>query len=162
MGRTGPQAAARPSRGGGSRLYVLAALLLPVAIMMLPSFVVLAVAMVPTLVAWMVDRGGRRRLAATVFSLNLAGSLYMLAALWEQQHDLAHALDVLRDVYGWLIAYGAAATAYALHYVMPALVEAVLRLRAEQRLAGLERGMAELVAEWGEAVAAPAEDDKAP
>src|SRR5690606_18103866 len=157
-GQARPGSAAAPAgRAGGSRLYVLAALLLPVAIVMLPSFVVLAIAMVPTVVAWMVDRGGRRHLAATVCSLNLAGSLYMLMALWQQQHDLPHALEVLRDVYGWLVAYGAAAMAYALHYVMPSLADAVLRLRAERRLAALERDMAALVEEWGQAVAADPE-----
>lgn len=149
-------ATARPAgRGGSSRLYVFLALLVPTAIVLLPSFIVLAAAMVPTLVAWMVDANPRKYLAATVGAMNLAGSLFFLVTLWGNQHDVAAAVAVLHDVYGWLIAYGAAAVGYGVFYVMPTMTETLAKLSAEQRLARLDREMRQLVEEWGEPVTAP-------
>ena len=146
------------SRGGAARGYVVLALMLPVAIVLFPSFVVLAVAMVPTVVAWLVDPGGRRYLVATVGSLNFAGSLFFLVRLWSDVHDIAHALGVLHDVMGWLVAYGAAAIGYGIYYLMPTLTEGIVRLRAEAQLARLEREMRAVAEEWGEEVGRPQED----
>lgn len=152
-------APARRRSGGSSRLYVMLALGLPVAVVMLPSFIVLAAAMLPTLVAWMIDPKGRRYLAVTVGSLNFAGSLFFLVALWSDNHDVAHAFAVLRDVYGWLVAYGAAAAGYGIHYGMPTLTNGVVRLRAAAHLNRIEREMRGLVEEWGEAVGTPESQD---
>jgi hypothetical protein len=134
------------------------ALLLPVAIVLFPSFVVLAAAMVPTVVAWLVDPGNRRYLVATVGSLNFSGSLYFLVRLWSDNHDLAHALAVLHDAMGWLVAYGAAAIGYGVYYIMPTLSAGFVRLRAEAQLARLEREMRAVVDEWGEEVSRPAQE----
>lgn len=159
-GRPGPgrQRPGRPGplRGNNSRFYVFLALLLPAGIVLLPSFIVLSVAMVPTLVAWMIDTSQRKYLAATVGALNFAGSLYFLGRLWAWQHDLGAAVEVLGDVYGWLIAYGAAAAGYGVYYVMPRLTAQVAAFKAQRRLASLERGMQDLVEEWGDPVSRPA------
>jgi hypothetical protein len=138
--------------GGKTKPYVMIALALPVAIVMLPTAIVLAAAMVPTLVAWAVDPKGRRYLAVTVGALNFAGSLFFLALLWTDVNDVPHALGVLRNIYGWLIAYGAAAAGYGVHYMMPSMTEGIVRFRAEARLGRLEKEMRETVEEWGEAV----------
>lgn len=138
--------------GGRMKPYVVIALALPVAIVMLPTAVVLAAAMVPTMVAWVVDPRGRRYLAVTVGALNFAGSLFFLTILWTGVNDVAHAFGVLRNVYGWLIAYGAAAAGYGVHFMMPAMTERIVRFRAETRLGRLDRQMREMVEEWGEAV----------
>lgn len=139
-------------RSRGVRGYVVLALMLPVAIVLFPSFVVLGVAMVPSVVAWLVDPGNRRHLVATVGSLNFAGSLFFLVRLWTDEHDIAHALGVLHDAMGWLVAYGAAAIGYGVYYFMPTVTEGIVRLRAEAQLARLEREMRALSDEWGEEV----------
>lgn len=152
-------APARRRSAGGPRFYIVLALGLPLAVVMLPSFIVLAAAMAPTLVAWLVDPRGRKHLAATVGSLNFAGALYFLVALWSDDHDVAHAFAVLRDIYGWLVAYGAAAAGYGIHYGMPTLTDGIARLRAAAHLNRLEREMRGLVEEWGEPVATPPSQD---
>jgi hypothetical protein len=144
-------------RGGSSRIYVFLAILLPAGIVLLPSFVVLLAAMVPTLVAWMIDIHPRKYLAATVGALNFAGSLYFLGRLWAWQHDMSTAIEVLGDVYGWLIAYAAAAAGYGIYYVMPSLTTRLAEFKAQHRLARLERGMSDLAEEWGDAVKSPPE-----
>lgn len=144
-------------RGGRASLYVVLALGLPVAIVLLPSFIVLAALMAPTLVAWLIDPRGERFLTATVGSLNFAGSLYLLTLLWNDNHDVAHAVAALHNVYGWLIAYSAAAMGYGIHYFMPTLSEVFVRLRADAQLAQLDREMQALVEEWGEEVGRPPE-----
>ena len=143
------------AKGGKSKFYVMIALGLPVAIIMLPSFIVLVAAMVPTMVAWVIDPRGKRYLAMTVGALNFAGSLFFLVQLWSELHDVPHALGVLRDPYGWLIAYGAAAAGYAVHFTTPRLTESIVRFRAAARLGRLEKQMRETVEEWGNAVGEP-------
>src|SRR3546814_16336125 len=82
--------------GGRMKPYVMIALALPVAIVMLPTAIVLAAAMVPTMVAWVVDPKGRRYLAITVGTLNFAGPLFFLTMLWTDVNDVDHALGVDR------------------------------------------------------------------
>lgn len=139
-------------KGGKSTTYLVIALMVPVAVVMLPSAIVLAAAMVPTMVAWVVDPRGKRYLAVTVGALNFAGSLFFLALLWTDVNDVPHAFGVLRNVYGWLVAYGAAAAGYGFHFMMPSIAEGIMRFRAEARLGRLEKQMREMVEEWGEAV----------
>ena len=148
--KVGPRSTAQ--KGGKSRLYVALALAVPVAIVMLPSAIVLGAAMVPTMVAWLVDPSGRRYLAVTVGALNFAGSLYFLNALWMDVHDVSHAFAVLRNVYGWLIAYGAAAAGYGVHYLMPGLTESIVRFRVDARMKRLDKRMRDIADEWGDAV----------
>jgi hypothetical protein len=142
-------------KGGKSKTYVMIALALPVAIIMLPSAIVLAAAMVPTMVAWVIDPKGKRFLMATVGAMNFAGSLFFLVLLWADIPDLQHALHVLRNIYGWLIAYGAAAVGYGVHFMMPRATESIVRYRAASRLGKLEKHMKEMVDEWGAAVGEP-------
>jgi len=140
------------ARGGKSKTYVMIALAVPVAVIMLPSAIVLAAAMVPTMVAWVIDPSGKRYLVATVGAMNFAGALFFLVLLWADIPDVQHALHVLRNLYGWLIAYGAAAVGYGVHFMMPRLTESIVRFRASSRLGKLEKHMKEMVDEWGAAV----------
>jgi len=144
--------------GGSSRLYMFLAILLPASIVLFPSFVVLAAAMLPTLVAWMIDGSPRKYLATTVGAMNFTGALYALGRLWAWNHDMNTAMEVLGDVYGWLIAYSAAAAGYGVYYVMPSLTERLMALQAQRRLSRLERRMNELVREWGEPIKLPPSD----
>lgn len=160
LARAGRQGVGRTAaqKGGGARVYLLLALLLPAAVVLLPSAMLLSAAMLPTLVAWIVDGNPRKQLAATVGGLNFAGALYFLARLWTWQHDVATALELLGDVYGWLIAYGAAAAGYGVYYATPSLTARVAELRAQRRLSRVERAMQDLVEEWGEPVSRPSAD----
>ena len=152
LGRTTAQ------RGGGTRFYLLLALLLPAGVVLLPSALLLSAALLPTLVAWIVDPNPRKQLATTVGGLNFTGALYFLGHLWSWRHDLATALELLGDVYGWLIAYAAAAAGYGLHYAMPRLMARVAELQAQRRLSAVEGAMQDLVEEWGEPVSQPPAD----
>ena len=64
------------AKGGGTgKLVVTGLFMLPVVAVLLPSCIVLVVNMVPTIVAYVVDRSHEKYLAITVGLLNICGAL---------------------------------------------------------------------------------------
>ena len=152
---TPTDAAATPARGGRSvSKVVLLAVLLPAVIVLLPTFVVLAAGMVPTAVAWCIDRAPQKHLAVSVGSLNLCGSLVFVLDLWERGHNLPFAFEALGDPFGWLAALGAAAAGSAIYMTMPSLTASLVKIKEQARLAELAKLQKTLVETWGDDVAA--------
>ena len=79
----------------GPWLYV--SLAMPLALVLLPSTIVLMVAMVPTLVARIVDPAPGRQLTVTVGSLNFAGSLWFMHDLWSAASEIARLAEAARS-----------------------------------------------------------------
>src|SRR3954469_9526747 len=91
-------AAAKPTKKRGSLLMLL--LVMPVALVLLPTTLVVLPAMVPTLVARIVDPGPGRHLAVTVGSLNLAGALWFIHDIWSAGQSFAAIAPTLGDLMG--------------------------------------------------------------
>ncbi|RMD60895.1 MAG: hypothetical protein D6826_11280, partial [Alphaproteobacteria bacterium] len=85
----------RAARGGNSLLTAL--MLLPAVAVLLPSCVVLLIGMIPTVVAYMVDRSRAKSLAVTVGLVNFCGTLPGLAELWESWQDYEVAAAIATD-----------------------------------------------------------------
>lgn len=144
-------AAAKPEKkGGGTLLAVL--LLLPVALILLPTTMVVFLAMIPTMVARIVDSAPGRHLTITVGSLNLAGSLWFVHDVWAAGQSFAAVQPALNDMLGWLSALLGAAAGWAIHWIMPAISGRIAATKSGVRLARLRKRQAELVEQWGEPV----------
>ena len=93
------QARQEKAKGGGTgKLVMTGLLLLPVVAVLLPSCIVLTVNMVPTFVAYMVDKSHEKYLAITVGLLNACGALPALAELWMQGQSYDAALARISQV----------------------------------------------------------------
>lgn len=144
-----------PHRGewGWFRLSLLCFLATPVVVILFPSLLLLALLMVPTAVALLVDSRPEKHAATSVGLLNFCGTLPALVDLWEKGQTLLQARMLLSDPLSWLLAMGAAALGWLLVLLATPLTHSYLSLVTQTRLRGLRRQQQRLVEEWGEDVA---------
>jgi hypothetical protein len=143
-------AAPQAPKKRGNWLYV--CLAMPVALALLPSTLVLLVAMVPTLVARVVDPAPGRQLTITVGSLNFAGSLWFMSDLWSAGQSFSAIAPTLSDMIGWLAALVGAGMGWAIYSLMPIVTRSVATTKSALRLRSVRKSQEDLVAEWGEPV----------
>ncbi len=122
---------------------------LPILAVLLPSLLVLAVCLLPTLGAYAADRYRDKSLAVTVGLLNLCGALPALGELWARGQTMAAAGEVLSDVFLWLVAYGAAGIGWLIFMMMPAMVSAYFTIAGAARIEELRKRQENLVEAWG-------------
>ncbi|MGM0423075.1 MAG: hypothetical protein ACQEQL_08280 [Pseudomonadota bacterium] len=140
---------------GISMLSILRAVILPllVAVVFLPSTIVLSVLMLPTLVAAVMDANKPKALSLTIGALNLAGASTAWFELLRQGHRIAIAQEIAMDPQNVFIAYGAAFVGWFLYMNVTALVAKVISRRAAMRIRSIDKRQNELKDIWGPAVA---------
>jgi len=132
-----------------STLFLYVMLAIPIALMMIPTVIVLAVALVPTGVAFIMERGKGYYGGLTVGAMNLAGTSPYLADLWSQGHTVSVALGIITNVFAWMMFYGAALFGWAIYSTMPAAVSAFMTMTSSQRITAMRGQQRELVQKWG-------------
>jgi hypothetical protein len=142
-------AAAQPKKKGHLLLICLA---MPVALLLLPSTIVLVVAMIPTLVARVVDPAPGRHLTITVGSLNFAGALWFMHDLWSAGQSFAAIMPTLGDMLGWLAALVGAGAGWAIYSLMPILSRGIATTKSNARLSRVRKQQEDLVEQWGDPV----------
>jgi hypothetical protein len=138
----------------GFKPALLLILLLPAAALMAPMAIVLVAALVPSLVARLVDSSPRHYLTFTVLSLNLVGALYFVHELLTMGNSLDVLPIVLQDAIGWLAAFAGAGCGWLLFLAMPALVSKLAEAQSALRMRRVHRDQTQLTEEWGQVVAA--------
>lgn len=128
-------------------------LLFPFAALLLPTTLVMATMMGPTMVAYVTDRSREKHLATTVGLLNFAGTLPAIITLWSRGQTHPAAMDLIGDVFVWAVAYGAALAGWMIFGFMPSVVGSYYRMTTQARIKSLVRKQKALIAEWGHAVA---------
>jgi len=135
-------------------------ILLPAGLVFLPSTLLLTVGMIPTVVAYVVDRDPEKTAPMTVGALNFVGVVTFLINLWQAGHTMAALSKVMTDPFAWLVMYGAAGLGWSLYYGIPPAVAGWITLRAQSRIARRVEEQQELVAHWGSEVNGIVEDAK--
>jgi len=143
------QPAATPK---GFNPALLLVLLLPVAAVMAPLALVLVAALVPSVVARIVDSSPGRYLTFTVLSLNLVGALYFVHQVLILGNSLDVVAIVLQDSVGWLAAFSGAGCGWLLFLAMPSLVAKLAEAQSALRLRRVHRDQTQLTSEWGDVV----------
>ncbi len=147
------QAGREKTKGGGSgKLVMTGLLMLPVIAVLLPSFIVLTVNMVPTIVAYVIDKSREKYLAITVGMLNICGTLPALVGLWQQGQSYDAALDIAGNPFHWLMAYGAAGIGWLVYLGLPPILGHYYAITSQARLLDHQRKQKVLVAAWGDEV----------
>lgn len=160
-----PQADQTGSPGGGMAPWqkgLLLVLLLPFSALLLPSLAVLTLGMLPTLAAYVADRGRDKQLALTVGLMNFCGCVPVVVDLWWHGHDFQAVGAVIGNVFDWLIAYGAAGCGWSIYLVMPPLAATYYVVNSQARVRMLKQHQRRLVELWGEEVAEGFDPPSAP
>jgi hypothetical protein len=139
----------RRRKGSSSGIVTVLLILCPAGLIFLPSTILLALGMIPTVVAYVVDRDPDKTAPMTVGGLNFAGVVAFLINLWQAGHSMAALSKVLTDPFAWLVMYGAAGLGWAIYYGVPPAVVGWVVLRAESRIAQRIEEQRELVDLWG-------------
>lgn len=121
----------------------------------LPSVILLVLGLLPSWIAFVVDRNVGKVAGKCVLAMNLVGVAPYLLNQWAVggagQADAAFA--ALSDPYSWAVMYGAASLGWLLYFGVPHVVALVVEMRATQRKEKLARLREELIGEWGEEIA---------
>jgi len=149
---------AKAGKGGGMKMLVALPLLAGLVVVALPTTIIVAVGIVPTLAARITDITPGRYATRCVGAMNLAGIAPFLRRLWSGENDLATALQTIADPYTWLIAYGAAAIGWLLFMSVPNAIAMFKALETEITVKRLRSRQEELVAEWGPGIVTRARD----
>ena len=138
--------------GGGLSLKLAFLIILLSAVVFLASTVVMAVLMIPTLVALLIDRSPQKSIGMTVGLVNFAGVVPFWLDLWENGHTLKKAMAIATDPTALLIAYGAAAIGWVIYTNITPFVATIVVRKTQQRVKDIEQRQKALVKRWGAGV----------
>ena len=155
-----PEAVAALTRSRSSKLLWWAIIIGGMMMASLSSVMILLFGMLPTLVAYIIDRSPRNYAMYCVGGMNFSGVFPYLLDLWTGNHDFDTAIDILTDVYNLLVMYAAAGFGWMLFMAVPPLVGAVMSVMSERRLVYLRDNQKGIVTEWGEDVGIPDDDEE--
>src|SRR4051812_23632705 len=143
----------RTGRQGGGTLVLVLVVVLPLLAAFLPTAILLGVGMVPTLVAFIIDRDPEKTAPLTVGAMNIVGVMVPILQLWKSANTVQAAVIQLSHPLTLMMMYLAAAVGWGIYYGVPPAVAGFVTLRAENRIAKLEQEQKELVEEWGPEIA---------
>jgi hypothetical protein len=132
-----------------SRFFLYLLIAIPIGLMAVPTVIVLSVALVPTAVAFVVERGKGYYCGLTVGCMNLAGAMPYLTDLWFKGHTVPAATAIITNVFAWMMFYGAAMFGWAIYSTTPSVVSTFMTMTAGRRITTLRDTQRELVQKWG-------------
>lgn len=159
--------AVSPNPAGGPKKATLTPLWMALAVVLLmwlalPTVMVAGFGMVPTIVAYFIDRTPQKYAALCVGGMNFSGLFDVIYDLWTGANTPGDAMDLLTDPFNLLMVFGSAGFGWLLYMSLPPLVGAVLQVVAEQRMTKCRGIQGDLIKEWGEDVALSAQAIEAP
>ena len=132
---------------------VVIGLLVAVVPFSLPTCMVLAAGMLPTLGAYFSEKGDDRYAFLCVGGVNLAVLVPYLLGMWFGVHSIEEATRLLSDSSMLLWSYLAATVGWALYKAMPPIISSWLAMNTQKRINGLKAAQRKLLDDWGDDVA---------
>lgn len=115
----------------------------------LPTFIILMVGLIPTIVAGLAGRMSSTGGLHCLFGFNLAGILPVIAWLWREGNNMKSAMQLLGDPLAWFAMYGAAMLGGVVAFVLPSIVALVYEQRSQRVIAVHRARQQQMVEEWG-------------
>ncbi len=154
MAKTAP--AAKKGRLNSSQLTLWLSIGFVVLIILsLPSVVLIFFGMLPTTVAFIIDRSKQHNAAYCVGGINFCGVFPYMMDLWSGDNSMDMSGRILTDVFSLVIMYGAAGFGWMIYISLPPVIAAFLSVMAQHKLSTLRTTQRQLIKEWGEDVSTP-------
>ena len=115
------------------------------------SLLIFALGMLPSLVAFFIDRTDHKYAVYCVSGLNFCGTLPFLLKL-TADHSLSAAMEIMGDVFTIAIIFAAAGFGWMLFLSIPPVITAFLTVITEARVKSLKTIQQRIVDEWGGSV----------
>jgi hypothetical protein len=133
----------------GWRGQVLLIILILVSVMFSSIAMVLAVGMIPTIVAAIVDRSEGRLRAMTVGCLNFAGCAPFMIEVFKNGNSLETAITYILQPRTIVVMYFAAGIGYLIDWAMTGIVSSMMVQKTKSRLKDIEKEKKEMMERWG-------------
>jgi hypothetical protein len=118
----------------------------------LPTIMFLAFAMLPAIVAAIIDRTDEKSATFCVGGLNLCGAFPYLLELWLGDNSLDQAIELLTNSFVLAVMYGGAGMGWMLFLSLPPVVASFIQVMSQRRLQQLRKTQKDIIEEWGEEV----------
>ena len=115
------------------------------------SLLIFSLGMIPSLVAFFIDRTDHKYAVYCVSGLNFCGTLPFLLKL-TADHSLSAAMEIMGDVFTLAIIFAAAGFGWMLFLSIPPVITSFLTVLAEARVKTLKTIQQRIVDEWGSRV----------
>jgi len=119
-----------------------------------PTMIVLFFGMLPTLVAYIIDRTDQKSATFCVGAINFIGVFPYIIDLWIDINTMDAALTSVTDLFAMLVMYSAAAFGWLLFMAMPTVVASFVTVLQQRKVAQLRGEQKDLIEQWGAEVAA--------
>ena len=116
-------------------------------------FILLALGLSPTVVAFIVDKSKKKYAAFSVGGMNIAGVTPALLDLLKGKNNVSAAMEILTSPFDLTIMFAGAAFGWMLYMVIPPVVSGLLTVIANYRISQLRTEQKKLIKEWGEGIA---------
>ena len=144
----------QPEKKRASFKPILWGFMFTVAMVAFPGIVILViVGMLPSIVAFMVDRAPKKYTAFCVGGMNFAGVFPAIIELWQGTNDIKAAMGIITDVFELTVMFAAAAFGWLIFMAIPPVVAALMSVAAQQRIMQLRSQQREMINEWGQDIA---------
>jgi len=122
------------------------------AVVLLPSTMLLVAGMAPTIAAFFVDNTKKKTKVLTVGSMNLAGCTPFLFELWMYGKNFEKSLSIIFDPQAIVIMYTAAAIGYTIDWGLTAFISTIMYQQGLKRQKEIKQRQSELIERWGKHV----------
>ena len=115
----------------------------------LPSLIVLSIGLLPTAVAFIVDRSDHKSGTFCVGGMNFSGVLPFIIKLWSESHTVIAAIEIISDIFSLLIMYAAAGFGWMMFLAIPPVISSFLSVISQTRLKALRANQKRIIDQWG-------------
>ena len=119
------------------------------AIIFLPTTVLLIIAMLPTVVAYVVDRARSKLLAFVVGFMNLAGAVPFILKLWSNGHSMNQMSEIISEPLTIVVIYACAGAGYLIDWIVTDMAAVFIVKKAKARMKAIVKQQKSLVERWG-------------
>jgi len=136
----------------GVQLWIFIFAVLLMAIVFLPSTLLLTIGMLPTIIAAVVVSKNHKNKALTIGAMNFAGCFSYLLEIWQSNDRMATVLEVLSDPITVVIMYSAAGIGYIINWGVTNFVRQIMLSTTERKIKTIEKSKKSLEERWGRKV----------
>jgi hypothetical protein len=112
------------------------------------GFIFYSIAMLPSMIAIVIDKQYQASASSTVSTFNLIGILPYLTKLWSSPSIDLGAKMMSSDISTWVVIYGCALVGQTLYWIIPPVVAKLYVLKSRVEVSILTTAKEKLCAEW--------------
>lgn len=118
-----------------------------------PSAALIAVGMLPSVVALISNRGLPKFKVLSVSALNFAGCFPYVLQIWANGLTIEKGFQILMDPFVIIVIYLAAAVGYMIDWFLTGYIASLLYQRGQARITAIDARQNELIGRWGDEIA---------